>query len=271
MWPILEEVNDKFNVGCTFTESNLTMTHPNGSRLQLFGADMQNFIRRLKGIKTPGVAIDEAQDFGSHLRALVDDVLTPCLTDYEDSWLAITGTPGPVPLGYFYEITYCRLQGFSFHNWTLYENRYLPNAQDFVSQLKIKRSWDETHPTLRREWYNEWDLDKESLLVKYEAHLNDYVTLPHESLIYILGIDIGFHDFQMRLQYLDGRNAVLLSFLWKNVSYRHRISLVLLKEKSIECKKTLRYLQNGHRYGGLGKKIAERTYQASSNPCSGCG
>jgi hypothetical protein len=43
---------------------------------------MKNFIRRLRGIKTPGAGIDEAQDFGSHLESLVDDVLTPALADY---------------------------------------------------------------------------------------------------------------------------------------------------------------------------------------------
>src|SRR5271154_2232702 len=30
MWPILHEINDKFQIGCTFTESRLEMKHPNG-------------------------------------------------------------------------------------------------------------------------------------------------------------------------------------------------------------------------------------------------
>jgi hypothetical protein len=195
MWPILTELNDKFQIGCVLTESNLTMTHPNGARLQLFGADMQNFIRRLKGIKTPGVAIDEAQDFGSHLRTLVDDVISPALTDYEDSWLAITGTPGPVPLGFFFETTAEQKGGYSLHRWTLFDNPYLPQAKTFVSQLKEKRGWNDLYPTLRREWYNEWVLDKESLLIKYNEGLCHYETLPlKDSWIYILGIDVGFRD-----------------------------------------------------------------------------
>lgn len=194
MWPILEEMDERYGVGLTFTESNLTVTHPNGARLQLFGADMKNFIRRLKGIKTPGVAIDEAQDFGSHLQTLVDDVLTPTLTDYEDSWLAITGTPGPVPLGYFYEITAEKKYGFSTHKWTLYDNPYLPNAKQFVEELKKKREWNEQNPTLLREWYNNWVLDTESLLIKYVPEKNDYNTLPQSKWIYILGVDIGYRD-----------------------------------------------------------------------------
>lgn len=196
MWGILQEHNDKFAIGCLFTESNLTMTHPNGSRLQLKGADTKNFIRKLKGIKSPGVAIDEAQDFGSHLQSLVDDVLAPTLTDYTDSWLALTGTPGPIPLGYFYEITQEKKYGFSQHSWTLFENPYLPHANQFVLDLKSKRNWKDDHPTYLREWCNQWVLDKESLLIHYNEEINHYDKLPNikKGWIYILGVDIGFKD-----------------------------------------------------------------------------
>lgn len=194
MWPVLQEQADIFKVNFKFTESNLTMTHPNGARLQLFGADMKNFIRRLKGIKTPGAAIDEAQDFGPHLESLVDDVLSPALTDYEDSWLAITGTPGPIPHGFFYEITHKKMHGFSLHKWTLFDNPYLPGARQFVTELKAKRGWDDDHPTLLREWQNNWVLDVESLLIKYNADKNDYEGLPIFKWNYILGVDIGVRD-----------------------------------------------------------------------------
>lgn len=194
MWPVLQELDEKFKLGLSFTESNLTATHPNGARLQLFGADMQNFIRRLKGIKTPAAAIDEAQDFGAHIGNLVDDVLTPTLTDYSDSWLAIVGTPGPIPHGYFYEISAESKHGFSKHMWTLLENPYLPNAAQFIEELKVKRQWDESHPTLQREWRNLWVLDVESLLIKYNKELNHYDALPSLKWTYILGVDIGLRD-----------------------------------------------------------------------------
>lgn len=195
MWGVMQEFEERFKLGLIFTESSLTITHPNGARLQMFGADMKNFIRRLKGIKTPGVAIDEAQDFGVHLETLIEDVLTPTLTDYEDSWLALTGTPGPVPLGYFYQVTQERKFGFSLHKWTLFDNPYLPNARAFVEDLKKKREWDEDHPTLKREWYNNWVLDKESLLIKYDETKSDYQALPPgKKWNYILGVDLGLRD-----------------------------------------------------------------------------
>jgi hypothetical protein len=194
MWPALQEQDEKFKIGCTFTTSDLTMQHPNGSRLKLYGADMKNFIRRLRGIKTPGVGIDEAQDFGPHLKSLVDDVLTPAMTDYQDSWLALTGTPGPVPVGYFYEVTQLKKYGYSHHAWTLLDNPYLPNAREFIEELKRKRAWGEDNPTLLREWRNQWVLDVESLLVRYHEELNHNDVLPSHDWVYILGVDLGIND-----------------------------------------------------------------------------
>lgn len=195
MWPVLQEINDKYQIGCTFTESKLTMKHPNGATLKLFGADMKNFIKRLKGRKYPGVGIDEAQDFGTHLQSLIDDVLTPSIADYEDSWLALTGTPGPVPQGYFFDVTRNRKYGYSHHEWTIMENPHMPDPSAFLADLKTKREWTDDNPTLLREWKNKWVLDVESLWIKYKADVNHYQELPQQyKWNYILGVDVGFND-----------------------------------------------------------------------------
>jgi hypothetical protein len=196
MWPVLLELNEKYKLGCEFKESKLEMIYPNGAKLRLLGADMKNFIRRLKGVKSPGVAIDEAQDFGDHLESLVDDVITPTLTDYKDSWLAITGTPGPVPKGYFYEITQEHKHGYSYHEWTLLDNPYIPGAA-FMDEIRAARQWPETHPTWQREWKNKWVLDRESLWIRYFPEKSDFKQLPDitpNKWTYIMGIDLGFRD-----------------------------------------------------------------------------
>lgn len=198
MWPVLQELNEKHNLGYTFIDSKLEMKHPtNKAKLNLYGADMKNFIKRLKGQKSPGIAIDEAQDFGVHLQDLVDNILTPMLVDYEDSWLAITGTPGPVPQGYFFDITEGRKYGFSYHSWTLFENIYLHDPKGFLDDLKKKREWDDNHPTLQREWLNQWVLDVQSLWIQYNSGTADYKELPASlptGWIYLLGIDLGYKD-----------------------------------------------------------------------------
>lgn len=195
LWPVLHELNDKYAIGCTFTESKLVMVHPNGSQLKLMGADMKNFIKRLKGRKFPGVAIDEAQDFGIHLQSLVDDVLTPSISDYKDGWIALTGTPGPVPQGFFFDITNNRKYGYSYHAWTLLDNPYMPEPAKFIEDLKAKREWQDNHPTLLREWRNTWVLDVQALWIKYSESINHFeALLPRIQYNYILGIDLGYKD-----------------------------------------------------------------------------
>lgn len=198
LWPVLQELNEIHSLGCTFVESKLWMTHPNGSKLKIMGADMKNFIKRLKGRKYPGVAIDEAQDFGVHLQSLVDDVLTPSISDYEDGWLALTGTPGPVPQGYFFDLTNNRKFGYSVHEWTLFENPYMPNPKQFCKDLLEKREWTEEHPTYLREYRNRWVLDVESLWIRYKESLNHFETLPElpnkAQYHYVVGVDLGYRD-----------------------------------------------------------------------------
>ncbi len=194
MWQVLQDMDEKYGWEAEFLESSLTMKLKNGARLRLLGADMKNFIKRLKGAKSPAVAIDEAQDFGEHLETLVDDVLTPTLADYTDSWLAVTGTPGPIPRGYFYDITHKMLHGYSVHKWGLYENPYLPDPQGFVDKLKAKKQWGDDHPTYLREYKGIWVLDTESLLIRYNEQLNHFDALPPANYTYILGVDIGFND-----------------------------------------------------------------------------
>lgn len=197
MWPILQELDDRYRWGAKFNESNLAMEMPNGSRVQLFGADMKNFIRRLRGIKTPGAGVDEAQEFGEHLQTLVDDILTPATADYIDGWIGLGGTPGPIPRGYFYDITQGGLYGYSVHRWSIYNNPFMPDPKGFVEKLKARQGWDEKHPTLLREYKGLWVLDTESLLIKYSEEKNHYDNLPQlatGSYIHILGVDLGFRD-----------------------------------------------------------------------------
>lgn len=194
MWPVLEEINDKYDLKARMIESTLTMILPNKSRLRLLGADMKNFIRRLRGAKSPAVAIDEAQEFGDHITNLIDDILTPTLADYKDSWLALTGTPGAIPRGLFYDITENKIGDYAVHKWSLYQNPYLPDAQSFVDKLKKKKAWDDTTPAFRREYMGQWVLDLDSLLIKWDKSKNDYQSLAPNNWNYILGIDLGFKD-----------------------------------------------------------------------------
>lgn len=255
MWPILHEVNERYKLNATLTESNLTMTLPNGSKLRLFGADMRNFIRRLKGAKSPAVAIDEAQDFGDHIASLVDDVLTPTLVDYPNHWLALTGTPGPIPRGLFYEITEQSMAGYSLHNWSLLQNPYLPDAQNFLQSLKQRKQWDDSNPTYLREYQGKWVLDRESLLIRYDSSINNYDALPPHNWIYILGIDIGHKDADALAVLAWSERSSEIYLVDECITARQDISELEVQIKIMEKKYDISKMVMDE--GGLGKKIAE--------------
>lgn len=267
MWPVLLEMNDKYQLGCTFTESKLEMKHPNGSKLKLMGADLKNFIKRLKGRKYPGVGIDEAQDFGPHLQSLIDDVLTPSIADYEDGWLAVTGTPGPVPQGYFFDVTNNHKYGFSHHAWTIMENPHMPNPQAFLADLIAKRQWAPDNPTLLREWMNKWVLDADSLWVKYNEKINHYDKLPDDKPYkwnYIMGVDLGFNDADA-IAVLAWSETHDTTFLVEEViKAKQGISSLIAQIEATQKK------YNAYKIvldeGGLGKKIAEDLRQRFGCP-----
>lgn len=269
MWGVLQELDYKYKIGCEFIESRLTIRHPNGATLKLMGADLKNFVKRLRGRKYPGVAIDEAQDYGSHLQSLVDDVLTPSIIDYEDGWLAITGTPGPVPSGYFFEITERRKYGYSFHDWTLMENPRLPapGPEAFLADLIKKRGWESNHPTLLREYRNKWVLDVESLWIRYNENTNNYNKLPTDfphKWQYVMGVDIGYNDADA-IAVLAWAETCPITFLVEEViTAKQGISALVNQIDAIQKKyKAYKIVMDE---GGLGKKIGEDLRQRFGCP-----
>lgn len=190
MWTVLQEVAEKEKLECEFKDSDLTCKVVGGGHIKLFGADMKNFLSRLRGIKTPLAVIDEAQGFRSHIEGLVDDVLTPAISDYSDGQLAIAGTPGPVPKGYFYDVTTGK-KGFSIHTWSAFKNPYI-KAEAFVNDLMLRKQWTWEHPTLRREWLGEWVADDDALVYKFDETKNRASSLPDADYTYVIGVDLGY-------------------------------------------------------------------------------
>lgn len=256
MWDMLKEHTEEERVNATFTEHNLTMTIENGARLQLFGADMKNFIRRLKGIKTPGAGIDESQDFGLHLITLVDDVLTPAIIDYPDGWLGLAGTPGPIPHGYFYDVTGQGKFGFSVHKWSIYDNPYIDDAKAFVDNLVEKKQWLPDNPTLLREWKNQWVLDLDALVYKYDKIKNDYVSVDYSrDWEFVIGVDLGFDDADA-IAVVGWHKHQRIAYLIHEQIDRGQ-GITELAEKIDVVINRFNPLKVVMDCGGLGKKIAE--------------
>jgi hypothetical protein len=126
------------------------------------GADQANWKERLRGVKLSRAVIDEAGAFRSDLKSLIDDVLTPTLMDLNGD-LMMVGTPGPITNGYFYDVTEKGLYGYSTHRWSVLDNPHLPNARQFIEEIKERNGWSDTNPTYLREWCGQWVQDADAL------------------------------------------------------------------------------------------------------------
>lgn len=263
MWPTLFEVNREHNLGAKLHESDLRMELPNGSNYKLFGADMKNFIERLRGGKYSEAQIDEAQSFRSHISTLVDDVLGPALADLRGATV-LSGTPGPIPSGLFYDASHAKY-GYSVHKWTVFQNPYFPDPVGFVRRLKEKKGWTDENPTYQREWLGQWVLDLDALVYKFNKERNVYDELPggHDYLR-ILSVDYGWND----------------ATAFAIVSYSHSLRHVFVEhveghselipadiaQRIIALQERFRPVKIVADTGGLGKSITEEFVRRYSIP-----
>ena|SRR5271165_1619281 len=258
IWPTLNELNYEYKLGGVFNESDLSVTFNNGSRIFLSGANDSSEVEKFRGLGLALCIIDETQSFKDYLETLIEDVISKALYDF-DGTLALIGTPGPVPTGYFHR---CSISpNFNHHKWTMFNNPYIKRKsgktpQQILDQDLVRKGVTAHDPSIRREVFAEWVTDTDSLVFHYSAGLNDYREVPTPPPTeYVIGVDLGFDD------------ADAIAILGWSASSPN----IFLIEESIKNKQTITDLSEEiakfiAKYnpmavvmdtGGLGKKIAE--------------
>lgn len=218
VWPELKKINHKYGLKGVEDMIELSMTFPNGSVIYCSGAKDSSEIEKFRGLALKKVYIDECQSFRAHLKELIDDVLVPALMDYDGS-LILIGTPGPVPAGYFAEVSGASKRErtrdeqedsdedadfmWVTYGWTFFDNPHIALKSKKTHEQVLKRALkmrgvQVTDPSIQREFFGKWVMDSNSLWIKYNTEINHYDKLPTIPLpfkwTYILGIDIGFND-----------------------------------------------------------------------------
>lgn len=197
VWPEFKKLNTKFDLRGEVNESDLSIHFPNNSWLYLLGASDRTSIEDFRGMPVKKAYLDESQSFPSYIEQLIDDVLGPALMDHNGQ-LILIGTPGPIPNGYFYDLT--KNEAWSHHAWSFFDNPKLPflskglTHEDMLQRELTRRGVKATDPSIQREWFGKWVVDENSLVYKYNSEVNDYGSLPSGEWVYILGVDLGFND-----------------------------------------------------------------------------
>jgi phage terminase large subunit len=261
IWDEIKRVLDNYKIEAKTNEVELSVVFPNGSKICIEGAKDRTEVEKYRGWKLRKCYIDECQSFRSYIEDLVNDVVTPALRDLRGQ-LYLTGTPGPVPAGYFYKSSHS--DTWDNHHWTAFDNPHMhyPPERDLEDTLREERNLkgiSEADPSYRRETYGEWIEDTDALVYKYDDHVNHYDVLPKGEYVYIMGIDIGYNDADAIcvLAYSKDHNKVYL--VEEHVKPKQTISQ--LAEAIARIDAEYECIKKVIDAGALGKKITEEIIQ----------
>jgi PBSX family phage terminase large subunit len=265
LWPDLKRLIKEYEIKCKTDDQRLEIKFPNGSEIRLGGAKDEAEIEKYRGLKLRKVYLDEMQSFRAYVKYFINDILLPALRDLRGS-LIITGTPGPVPAGPFYE--YATSPNLAHHTWTAFDNphMHLPPTKDLnitLAEERMMKGISENDPGYQRETYGKWVDDPNALVYKFNKDRNVTRSIPAD-LTYIFGIDIGYND----------ADAIAV------VGFDYKHDCVYLVEEFIAGKQTITDLVNkiqelDAKYkpvkmlmdaGALGKKIQEEIKQRHAIP-----
>lgn len=196
IWEKLKRINERFALGWKVNNSDLSITNRRGGVFRLFGVDDRDSLDKVRGKKYLLVICDEASTYELHLQELVEKAFDPGTKDLGGR-IILSGTPGYVKAGYWFEASQGKLKGWSNHHWTIFDNTHIPNVPAALAETREMFGWDEDHPTYVAEYLGRW-VDNSSLLVcDYLESRNAVYELPeHYNLTWrhVVGIDYGFND-----------------------------------------------------------------------------
>lgn len=256
IWRELIRINKEYKLGGTPDNTDLSLLMPNGNIIYVSGAKDESEIKKFLGLSFRKVYIDESQSFRSYIQGLIEDVIEPALTDYYGS-LILIGTPGPIPAGYFYDIS--TNSNWSHHAWTMQDNPHIKLKSgkepiEIIKELAARRGLTTADASIQREYFGQWIKDLDSLVVKFDNISNTCITVP-EHLTYIFGIDIGYKDADaiavLGYSHFEGK-VYLVEEL---VTTKQDITALVGQIKSLQAKyKPVKMVMDA---GALGKKIQE--------------
>ena len=152
IWTDLLRLIEDFKIDCKVDNTRLTVLFPNKSRIYIAGAKDRTEIEKFRGWKLRKCYIDECQSFRTYIKELINDIIIPALRDTRGE-LYLTGTPGPVKAGVFFE--YSQSKNWKSHHWTAFDNPYMHKPPDLdleevLREERIIRGIDESDQSYNR-------------------------------------------------------------------------------------------------------------------------
>jgi phage terminase large subunit-like protein len=199
------------------------------------------------------------------LEYLINEILEPSMIDV-DGQIVLSGTPGLVPYGYFFNAT--QNPRFAQHRWSLRDNPHLEVTPDvFLARIRERRGITESDPGYRREYLGEWVKDENALVIKYDPHLNHYEDseLPGGKWTHVMGVDLGFVDSDaITIQGWSDRAPVVYKLAEDK---RSKANLTELMGTVMEMFRKWNPIRVVVDPGGIGAKLIDELKRRHGLPC----
>lgn len=229
---ILRELDERYALDAALNQTDLTMTLPNGSVIKVTGVDAdEEEMKKLLGRKWRLVCIDEASMYTVDTRNLVYGILKPAMVDPnaggERGTICLMGTASNFPRGLFYDITTGAEPGWKLFTWTAHDNPHVAKqwAEELADIAANRPLYMET-PQFKQWFLNQWVVDEEKLVYRFNAQRNLTKTLNHlpsDGWAKVLGVDVGWEDsnaFVLTAYHVnDPHLYVLCSFARKRMEF----------------------------------------------------
>jgi hypothetical protein len=174
MLGVFAELNARYRLNLDIRSSTGTITEPNGHIIQFYGLNDVSQADLMRGQKFRRVFIDEGGAFhDSLIKYCVESVIQPALVDLRGE-LTLAGTPGPIPKGYFYDVTgnpglEQPIPGrWPTWHWTYLDNPHVPGDLVLEEALRVN-GWTPEHATFKREYGGIWCEDADALIYRYKG------------------------------------------------------------------------------------------------------
>jgi hypothetical protein len=168
LYPQLERYAKKYGITLVWQRQRGRILCPNGAIIQLFGLHSRSEAEKLRGDRFPLVVFDECGAYTDQdvLRYAVQEGADPATADFFERGgrgIILSGTPGPIPEGFFFDCCQGKYAA-SVHHATIHDNPFFAGrAEKIIEKTLRDKGWTRETPAFLREWMAVWALDRQSL------------------------------------------------------------------------------------------------------------
>lgn len=215
--PAVWKFNELYKLGIEDKVGDGAFMWPNGYRVLYRGCKDRNEVNKRRGTPWVRAHWDEAASINDTLfKEDIHDAVEPRLVDFNGLW-SVSGTPGPLPKGYWYELSSGDTATYPLFKWDARHNQHMPNVMQYFAAtlrrmggipdrklwprgctsimdlINDPRCWKLLPNTFVREYLGQWVLDLRALIYKLTPK-NTFTEFPIIPDRWTIGIDLGSHS-----------------------------------------------------------------------------